>query len=570
MSTAPHRPRIMATRHMAAAGHYLAAQASLQVLEGGGNAVDAGVAGGIALAVLQSEYVSFGGVAPIMIRLAATGEVVTISGVGPWPRAARLEHFHEHHGGRMPPGILRTVVPAAPDAWITALERFGTMSFGEVAGAAERFASEGFPIATLGAEIIATYAEAYAADPEAARIYLPGGEPPRPGDRFVQADLGRTLRYLMDEEAAQASRGRLAGLAAVRDAFYRGDVARAIVRFHETSGGWLRAEDLDTFRVDVEPARTVRFKGADLHVCGAWCQGPVLGQAAQILDGIDLEALGRNSAAYVHHMVEAFKLAYADRHHLYGDPKVVDVPLDTLLDPAYATGRRALIDARRAIPGMPPPGLDGIALQGDVAGDGRPDPTQLDTSYICVVDGEGNAFSATPSDASAGAPLIPGLGLVVSSRGGQSWTDPSSPAVLAPGKRPRLTPNPAIAVVPGEWVLPFGSPGNDMQPQAMLQALANLLVWQMTPQAAVEAPRFGTSSFPRSTEPHAYDPDLLHIEGRFDDATIGALGALGHDVRPWPAWAWASGAVCAILASQRTGLLEGAADPRRPTGIAGW
>jgi gamma-glutamyltranspeptidase/glutathione hydrolase len=200
----------------------------------------------------------------------------------------------------------------------------------------------------------------------------------------------------------------------------------------------------------------------------------------------------------------------------------------------------------------------------------EPDPGILDTSYICVVDRHGNVFSATPSDGASAAPVIPGLGFAPSTRGEQSWTDPSSPAVLGPGRRPRLTPSPAIARKPGAWIMPFGSPGNDAQPQAMLQMLLNILVWNMTPQEAVEAPRFATFSFPRSTEPHSYDPGLLRLESRIDAKTRDALDKRGHVVSDWDAWDSASGGVCAIFADIKAGTLEGAADPRRPSYAAGW
>src|SRR5437763_3396585 len=184
------RPMLLGTRHMAVAGHYGAAHAAFAILESGGNAIDAGVAAGIALGVLQSDLVNVAGVAPIMIYRAKTREVLTISGLGTWPRAVTPDFFQKRHGGKIPEGILRTVIPAAPDAWITALERFGTMSFGDCAAAAIRFATEGFPMHAFMAEMIATHADDYHRWPSSAAIYLPRGRSPRPGERFVQRDLG--------------------------------------------------------------------------------------------------------------------------------------------------------------------------------------------------------------------------------------------------------------------------------------------------------------------------------------------------------------------------------------------
>jgi gamma-glutamyltranspeptidase/glutathione hydrolase len=572
MSASPTRARIIGTRHMVAAGHYLAAQAAFQVLEAGGNAIDAGVCGGIALGVLQSEYVGFAGVAPMMIRPAATGRTITISGLGHWPKAASLETFHRDHGGRIPPGILRTLVPAAPDAWITALERWGTMRFGDVAAAAVRFACDGFPMPVLTSQIIAAAEENYRRWPENEKIYLPGGKPPQPGDLFVQSDLGRTIQYMIDQETG-AKGDRLAGLQAAREAFYTGDIAQTLVRYHSDNGGWLAAEDLAGFRVGIEAPLKVRFHDFEIYTCGPWCQGPLLAQTLRLLDGIDLAALGHNQPAYIHMIVEAFKLAYADRHAYVGDPKFVDVPIAGMLNDGYIEHRRELIDPHKAQPGMPEPGHpDGAAWNGaiDLQATAPADEiSQLDTSYISVVDSEGSVFSGTPSDGSSAGPVIPGLGFVASTRGAQSSTDPSIPSVLAPGKRPRLTPNPAIAVREGHWIMPFGSPGNDVQPQAMAQVLLNLFTFGMTPQEAVEQPRFATFSYPRSSDPHSYSPGLMNLEGRFADDTAAQLRAMGHVVEIWPDWEYKAGAVCAIVQNLKSGIIEGGSDPRRPTAVVG-
>ena len=570
-----YRARIMGTRHMAAAGHYLVAQTALQILEAGGNAVDAGVAGGIALGVVQSEFVNFAGVAPIMIRM-ADGRVETITGLGWWPKKADVNVFIKEHGGHVPDGILGTVMPAAPDAWITALERHGTMGFGDVAAAAIRFARDGFPTADLTSVLIAGYADDHRQWPSNVAHYLPGGEAPKAGALFVQDDLGATMQYMADEEAAAAARGgREAGLAAARDAFYRGDIARKIADFNAENGGWVTREDLAEFRNEVLPPLVGRFQGVDVLCCGPWCQGPIIAQTLNILDGIDVDILGHNTAAYIHAIVEAFKLAYADRHRYFGDPNFVEVPMEALLSDAYIAHRRSLIKTNEAAPGMPEAGtpeelgIAGGAAPGVVE---RPERERelLDTSYVCVVDGDGNAFSATPSDAGNSSPVIPGLGIVPSNRGTQSWADPSQPACLAPGKRPRLTPNPAIAVKDGEWVMPFGSPGNDVQPQAMVQALFNMVVFGMTPQNAVEAPRVATFSYPRSSEPHSYSPGVMAAEGSIPQEVRDGLRTLGHTVNDWPDYEWKAGAVCAVRKDLRSGVLEGASDPRRPTGVAGW
>ena len=572
----PHRARTMGTRHMVAAGHYLAAQAAFQVLEAGGNAVDAGCAGGMALTVLQSEYVGFAGVAPIMIYLAESDEVVTIAGLGPWPRAATIEKFHEEFDGSIPPGVLRSVVPAGPDAWITALRRFGTMRFGEVAAPAIRFARDGFPAPRLLCDIVAANEEAYRQWPTNEAIYLAKGRPPLPGELFVQADLARTMQYMSDQEASASRIDRNAGLQAAHDAFYRGDIAQAIAAHQAECGGWLSTDDLAAYRSPIVPPLKTTFADLEVYACGPWCQGPVLPQTLNILDGMDLAGMGQNSVDYIHMIASAFNLAFADRHAYYGDPNFVDVPIDGLLDRDYASARRALIDTDRAWPEMAPAGdpyaRSAIVEQAADAPAATPDLAreELDTSYICVVDGNGNVFSGTPSDGSAAGPVVPGLGIVVSTRGSQNWTDPDHPACLAPGKRPRLTPNPAIAIRDGRWVMPFGSPGNDVQIQAMIQALLNVFVFGMAPQDAVEQPRFATFNYPRSSEPHSYSPGELRLEARFADATARLLAERGHKIKMWPEWEYAAGAVCMIIADRETGVLEGGSDPRRPTGVCGW
>ena len=557
---------------MAAAGHYLAAQAAFRILEAGGNAVDAGVAGGIALGVVHSEYVNFAGVAPIMLYLAEERRVITISGLGTWPRAATRELFTEQHDGRIPPGVLRTVVPAAPDAWITALERFGTMGFGEVAAAAIGFARDGFPASSFLSTMIANYAAEYRRWPSNAAIYLPGDVPPKTGDMFFQNDLAQTLQYMANEESAAAAKdGRAAGLAAARAAFYRHDIAAAIIHYHAENGGLLTAEDLAAFRVGIEEPVETQFADHRVYACGPWCQGPVLPQTLNLLDGIDLVGLGHNSPEYIHRIVESLKLAFADRHAYYGDPRFVGVPMDILLSSDYADRRRTLIRPDMAWPGMPPAGTpqDGAGAAHMEAASEWTDQAP-DTAYICVVDSHGNAFSATPSDGSMDGPIIPGTGICPSTRGAQSWTDPAVPACLAPGKRPRLTPSPAMAIRPGRSVMPFGTPGNDVQPQAMVQTLMNMIAFGMTPQNAVEAPRFATYSYPASSEPHAYQPGRLNLESRIPPDTGARLGAMGHKVEWWPEWEFRAGALCAIVADSVTGVMEGAADPRRAGAAIGW
>src|SRR5262245_4766651 len=237
-----HRQSITGSRDMISAGHYSAAHVGFQILEAGGNAIDAGVAAGIALDVLQTDRVNFAGVAPIMIYLANQRKVVNIDGLGTWPRAASIDYFRREHGGKMPPGILRTVMPAAPAAWIKALADYGTMSFGEVAQAAIRLTRDGFAMHGFMADYIRDHEDEYRRWPSNAAVFLPGGRPPRPGEVFYQKELAASLQYMADEEAAHRGQGRLAGLQAARDAFYRGDIAQKIAAYHREHGGWVTAE----------------------------------------------------------------------------------------------------------------------------------------------------------------------------------------------------------------------------------------------------------------------------------------------------------------------------------------
>jgi gamma-glutamyltranspeptidase / glutathione hydrolase len=563
------RPVLRGVNHMVSAGHYLAAVAAFEVLEAGGNAIDAGVAGGIALSVVQSELVNFAGVAPIIIREAGSGTVKSISGLGWWPRAMTATLFRDRHGSQIPHGLLRSVVPAAPDAWILALRRYGTLPFGEVASAAIRLARDGFVMYPLMAELIATFADEYARWPSSASIYLPGGRAPRVGERFVQSDLAGTLQYMADQEAAAAAGGREAGLVAARDAFYRGKIAHAIAQFHAENGGLLTLEDLAEYASEIEDTPSVSFQGVDVHGCGAWCQGPSLLQIFRMLQTGNVAAHGHNTADYLHVFVEIVKLAFADRHAYLGDPRFVSPPVERLLSEPYAHERLSRINPRRAYRGLPVEGgyVDPhLPLTPEPRDD--PTPPSLDTSYICVVDRWGNCFSATPSDVSYDTPVIPGTGLAGSSRGSQSWADPGHPSSVRPGKRPRLTPSPALAVGRDGRIIPFGTPGGDVQAQAMAQVLMNLLVFGMSPQQAVEAPRFASYSFPDSFEPHDFYPGRLHLEAGIGQAVGAELEARGHDVNWWPDLTWRAGAVCLI--DSHGGLHAGAADPRRPCYAIGW
>jgi gamma-glutamyltranspeptidase / glutathione hydrolase len=548
------------SRHAISTGHYLASAAGAAILEAGGNAVDAGCCAGMALSVLHADEVNFAGVAPIMIR-SASGETLTIDGLGTWPAGIPADLFMREHDATIPVGLLRTVIPAAPDAWITALRDHGTLSFGHAAAAAIRLARDGFAVFPLLAAGIEGAAANYARWPANAEIFLPGGRPPRVGERFVQRDLAATIGLMADAEAA-ARGDRARGLEAARAAFYEGPVAERIVAYHEQNGGYLSRADLAGFHCRIEPPIATRWRNLQLLTCGPWCQGPALAQALLIVEAAGLEGLGHNEPDYVHLVIEALKGAFSDREHHYGDPAFVQVDIARLLSAEHAAARARAIDRDWAAEGLPGP-LFGIEQPLPPASSAEV-MTETGTSYVSVVDRWGNAFSATPSDASTTAPVIPGTGIVPSLRGLQSRPDPAHPAGVAPGKRPRLTPNPAIVVRDDGSVMPFGCPGGDMQVQAMLQVLLNLEHFKMELQQAINAPRFSTWGFPNSFAPFEYLPGRVMVEDRFPEATLDDLARRGHDVRRWPAFTRDAAAVEAIVRNARTGFYEAGADPRQP------
>lgn len=551
------------TKHAVSAGHYLASSAAFSILEAGGNAIDAGCCAGMILAVVHADEVNFAGVAPIMIRM-ADGETVSIDGLGVWPRRLDPDLFMREHNGEIPKGLLRTVTPAAPDAWITALRDYGTMTFEQVAEPAMRIARDGFAIFPLIQEGIAGRQNGYRNWPSNEAIYLPGGEPPRLGDRFVQTDLAATIGRMIAAERA-AGGGRREGLEAARGEFYEGETAARIVAYHEEHGGLLRADDLAEFRSRYEPVIRTRWRDFEVLTCDAWCQGPILAEALLILEAHGLDGLEHNSPDYAHLVIETLKAVFADREHHFGDPAFVDVQLDRILGQEHVARRAADIDMAKAHPGLPAPlfGEAQVLPKAMSAAEVR-HIGEGGTSYVCVVDQWGNSFSATPSDGASTSPVIPGTGIVPSLRGLQSRPDPRHPAGVAPGKRPRLTPNPAIAVRDDGSVLPFGCPGGDMQVQAMLQVFLNAFHFGMELQEAVNAPRFSTWSFPNSFSPFDFLDDHVFLEDRFAPEVYEELERRGHEVRKWPAYTRDAAAVEAIFRNAATGFLESAADPRQP------
>ncbi|MBH66830.1 MAG: gamma-glutamyltransferase, partial [Rhodospirillaceae bacterium] len=355
----------------------------------------------------------------------------------------------------------------------------------------------------------------------------------------------------------KAAKGdREVGLQAARNAFYKGDIAVAISDYHSQNGGWITMKDMADFNVTIEPPIKVERQGVTLYTCGPWCQGFSLAQMWAFIRDINLKELRHNSAEYIHILTEIIKLVLVDREVYLGDPEFVEIPTAELLSGNYASSRTSLITNDYIIP-------EEILWKG-------PRETietsiiSQDTSYMCAIDSNGLSASITPSDGSANTPVTPGWGINPSSRGSQSWAENGHPSCVAPWKRPRLTPNPAIAILKNGSVMPFGTPGADVQTQAMLQVLLNISEFQIPPQKAVELPRFASYDAPDSFEPHTAFRNLLKVENDIDEITVRLLREKGHVVETWPSQNWKAGAVCAIIDEPRKRLLRGAADPRRP------
>jgi gamma-glutamyltranspeptidase/glutathione hydrolase len=567
-----YRPLIQGTHGGVVASHPSAAMIGLDILRRGGNAVDAGVAVGLALNVVHSHECHFLGVAPTIMYLAGRREVVTIDGLGVFPQALSLEYLQRHHQGKLPAGILRALTPGAADAWFTALARYGTMSFGEVVGPAIALAEQGFPMYRFLATAVRTAPDVYKRWPGNAAIFLPDGRPPAVGELFYQKDLAATLRQLVAVEAAHRARGREQALQAARDRVYKGELAEKIVAFCQAEGGLLTMVDLAEYHVRCEPPVTVNYRGYDVYATGPWGQGPVFPQALKILEGFDLRAMGHNSAAYIHTVTQALNLAFADRERYIGDPAFVDVPMDELLSEAYLRERRRLIDPERAWPVMPPAGdprrrratLDGApqSAREAAASAGTSGSEAAGTSYFGVIDRDGNIFSCTPSEGAKSGPIIPGTGLALSLRGSQAKVEPGHPAAVGPGKRPRLTPAPALVLKDGEPVMALGGYGGDHIPQGTLQIFLNAVEFGLDPQEAVEAARFYTYNFPNSSSPSTYLPGVMRAEGRIAPEVLEALRARGHTVERLPDWFEGACLYGMIIRHPHSGVLQGGADPR--------
>jgi gamma-glutamyltranspeptidase / glutathione hydrolase len=474
-------------------------------------------------------------------------------------------------------GLLPATVPSQVDNWITALDQFGTLPLAAVLAPSIELARDGFAM-YHGLRRCLTGSEARFREewPSTAAVFLPDGEVPRWGDRFHNPDWGAACEQLVRAEQA-ASGSRSDRLQAARSFFYRGPIAERIADFsastsvRDASGsshsGLLAYEDLAAYHAQAEEPVTYQYRGLDVHKCGPWCQGPVFLQQLALLQGFDLAALGHNSLDAIHLIVEAAKLAFADREFHYGDPQFASVPLDRLLSEEYNRARRALIDPEAASADLR-------------TGDAGPRPARLvlgntapydhDTTHLDVIDGEGNMIAATPSGGwIQSSPVIPGLGFPLGTRGQMFSLDPDHPNCLQPGKRPRATLTPSLVTYNGEPWMVFGTPGGDQQDQWTLQFFLNVVDFGMDVQAALDAPTFHTQHFPSSFYPRSAFPKRLVVEARIPAEVRDELARRGHEIVV--TGDWANGRVLAIRFDRARGLIFGGASPRNETGYAiGW
>ena len=561
---------VRGSREMVGAANNFEVEAGFRMLSAGGNAVDAGVAATLAAAATEQARFGLGGEMPLIVKMKGKPARI-ISGVGIAPRLATPEYYSTRppqpweDARRMSPipaiGILAAITPGVFDGLLLALETHGTMSFAQVVAPAIEYA-EGFPIGEEYAGFIRTHQRVLSLWPDSAAYFFVNGEPPRTGSLFRQPALARTLRELAAVE--KKSRGkREKKIAAVRDYFYKGPIAKRIAAFSEKNGGLIRYEDIAAGRASFDEPVAGEYRGYTIVKPGFWTQGPVLIQALKLLEGYDLRSMGHNSAPYLHTVVEAVKLAFADRDRYYGDPKFSRIPSETLLSAEYAATRRRQIDPAHASMDHRPGSIATVAaLPVPVRLRGNPADTVYasDTTCVNVVDRWGNVFSATPSGAWLPSVIAGDTGIPLSTRGQSFVLTEGHANRIAPGKRPRVTLSPTLVLKDGEPLLIMSTPGGDNQDQAMLQVLLNVIDFQMGAQQAVEAPRFQTEHFYNSFATHEFVPGRVSLERRIEPSAAEGLRALGHQIDMRSEWSNASAPVLILM---KDGVIDGGADPRR-------
>lgn len=582
------RPELSGTFGMVASTHWLASQCGMAVLESGGNAFDAAVATAFTLHVVEPHLNGPGGDMPAIFVTAADSTPTVLCGQGSAPAGATIEHY-TGLGLHLVPGtgLLAATVPGAVPAWLTLLRDHGTKSLREVLGHAIGYAEAGHPMLPRVSATIATMAEHYRSHwPSSADVWLPGGETPAPGALFRHPALAATYTRLLTE-AESAGTGREAQIDAALAAWAGGFVAESIDAFTSSEvmddtgtphAGVLTGADLAAWQASYEAPLSLDWRGATVYKAGAWTQGPTFLQQLAMLDGFDLA--GIDPATLVHTVVETTKLAFADREAWYGDSD--DVPMQALLSAAYAEQRRGLVADTASMqlrPGSPdgrPPRLPRFVTEDRTAAPGgagvgeptveRTGATRGDTCHIDVADRWGNVISATPSGGwLQSSPTVPGLGFCLGTRAQMFWLEGGLPNSLAPGKRPRTTLSPSLAIRDGVTVA-FGTPGGDQQDQWQLGFWLAHTVGGLNLQAAIDAPAWHTNAFPSSFYPRQIVPGEVVAESRFGEQVIAELRRRGHLVTV--ADPWSLGRMSAASYHASTRMLRAAANPRGMQGYA--
>ena len=562
------RPVIMGTRYAVSSMKHEATEAAVRILEAGGNAFDAAVAGQAVLALVDPASNGYGSDAVVLVYDAKSKQVFSINAGGTAPRLATIDWYKQNHGGTLPvsDGLLSATVPGVVDAWFVMLDRWGTMTFAQVLQPAIEVAEAGFPLPSglarsMGSSKLKKY-------PSSAKLYMQDGKAPAGGSLFKNLDAARTLRRLVEAEKQAARKGRRAGLLAARDRFYKGDIAKTMATFSEQNGGLFRYEDFASYSAKVETPVSTNYRGYDVYKNPSATQGPAELFALNILEGFDLKALGHNSAAYVHTSAEALKLAFGDREKYLGDMDFIKIPYEGLLSKEYAAARRGLIDPDKASlelrPGDPTKFMKNsepldrpyhVTLDGDADHVG-------DTSYIAVVDRNRNMVSFEPSlhDGWGTGVVMADLGFILNCRGDYYSLVPGEANALEPGKRPRSTLQSTLVMKDGQPYMVLGSPGGDDQIMRTMQTLINHVDFGMNVQQAIEAPRWSTNSFPASPFPHTMKPGDLSVEARISETVQQALTAKGHKLTV--TGPWSLGANAAIIVDVNRGIVSAGADAR--------
>jgi len=586
MSDFTTRPEILGRFGVVTSTHWIASAVGMKILEQGGNAFDAAVATGLVLQVVEPHLNGPGGDMPAIVYSARRGKVEVICAQGPAPAGATIAHY-QAEGMQVIPGdgLLATVIPGAWDGWMLMLRDYGTLPLRAVLEPAIFYAEKGHPVLPRVAATIAELDDFFRTEwPTSHETWLPGGMAPQPWGNLTNPALAATWARILTE--AEAKQGREAQIDAARDAFYRGFVAERISAYlaqaevMDASGqrhrGVLGADDLAGYAAHVEDPLTYDYHGWTVAKCGPWTQGPVFLQALALLKEVDLGAMDPTGADFIHHVVEAKKLAYADREVYYGDPDFADVPLTALLSDDYNTARRRLMTDRANMELRPGhvPGFENqvnrtMALLDALSRTDQAvyEPTMAhlsekkgDTVHIDVIDSEGNMVSVTPSGGwLQSSPTIPGLGFCLNSRAQMFWLEPGLPTSLAPGKRPRTTLTPSLALHDGLPQLSFGTPGGDQQDQWQLVFFLRYVHHGMNLQQAIDAPLFHSTHFPSSFYPRSREPGMIMAEQSFGTDVLDDLRARGHKITEAEPWS-----IGRMTAARRDpdGLLRAAATPR--------